>query len=99
MPEDELSERRGDPKLASWSSSETLLAVLIDEVRHLTWVYAQSQTKQKVPFPEPLERPGVRSGRRKKMHSAAELKMLDPRLRGLSDEDAIAKYKELTGRG
>jgi len=36
MPEDELSERRGDPKLASWSSSETLLAVLIDEVRHLT---------------------------------------------------------------
>jgi len=98
MPEDELAERRGDPKRAPWSTTDTLLATLIDEVRHVAWLYATANSSKKIPYPEPIERPGVRV-RRRRVRPVSELKALDPRLRNLSDEDALAKYKELTGRG
>jgi hypothetical protein len=100
IPEDELARRRtGDPRKAQWSTIEGFLATLIDEVRYGNWLYAQVHSKNKVKPPTPIPRPGVQSGRRRREMTAAELKELDPRLRGLSDEDAIAKYKELTGRG
>jgi hypothetical protein len=97
VPEDELAARRSDPKRAPWSSTDYLLATLVDEVRHLAWMYAQSHSKSKVPHPDPIERPGI-GVRRRRIRAISEIKAIDPRLRGLSDEDAIVRYKEMTGR-
>jgi len=100
IPEDELEKRRvGDPKRAPWSSIEFLLATLIDEVRNLSWMYAQSHSKGKVPRPEPIPRPGVQAGKRRRQMSVEEIKAIDPRLRELSDEEAMQRYREMTGRG
>jgi hypothetical protein len=99
IPEDELAQRRRDPKQAQWSSVESLLATLIDEIRISNWLYVSAHSKSKIKPPTPIARPGLSSGRRRRQMTAAELKELDPRLRGLSDEDAVAKYQEMTGRG
>jgi len=99
IPEDELAERRGDPTKAPWSPADHLLALLIDEVRQLTWMYAQSHSKSKVRRPEPISRPGVQAGKRRRKMSVEEIKAIDPRLRELSDEEAMQRYKEMTGCG
>jgi hypothetical protein len=46
-----------------------------------------------------VARPGMKSSPGKRRLSVAEMKMLDPRLRDLPDEEALAKYREMTGRG
>ncbi|MBO0732257.1 MAG: hypothetical protein J2P57_23555 [Acidimicrobiaceae bacterium] len=45
---------------ASWSTTDYLLANLIDEVRMLTWVTASANSKRRIDRPEPHWRPGGR---------------------------------------
>lgn len=99
IPEDELADRRGDPVKAPWSPTDHLLALLIDEVRQLAWMYAQRHSKSKITPPAPLERPGVRARPRGRIMTAAQIKEIDPRMRELPDEDAVLRYREVTGRG
>ena len=96
---DELAERRGDATKASWSSTDMLLAQLIDSVRVLNWTYVQAHSKGKLPKPEPIPRPGmdIQPGRRRM--SIEEIKTIDPRLRGLPDDIAEEQYRRMTGRG
>lgn len=96
--EDELAERIGDPTKSSWSLVETLLAALIDEVRNVGWMYASAHSDKRVPRPTPIPRPGVDSAHRRKVN-VDNLKALDPRLRDLSDEEALDQYRRMTGRG
>lgn len=99
IPEDELPEHHGDAEKAPWSSTDSLIATLIDEIRYLSWLYAQAHSKNKLPRPQPMARPGVKASKTKrKVMTASELKAIDPRLRDMSDEDALARYRELTGR-
>jgi hypothetical protein len=103
-PEDVMAERGAehDPAKSSWSSLESLIALLIDEVRMNTWVYAQSMSKSKIPRPVPLRRPGVDASgpvRRRKPISLADAQRLDPRLRGLGEAEAQATLDRLVGRG
>jgi hypothetical protein len=55
--------------VASWSITEHLLAVLIDEVRQLTWLTARAAGAKHVARPEPMQRPGAR--RRSKASDSA----------------------------
>jgi hypothetical protein len=99
VPEDEIDP--GEPENAPWSTMEMLVAGLIDEVRGISWAYAQSHSKGSVPKPEQVARPGVGRRRRRPKYpiSIQKLKEMDPRLRDLPDEEAIAKYREMTGDG
>jgi hypothetical protein len=98
LPEDELAEE-ADPSRAPWSMMETLMAVLIDEVRALSWVYAQAHSGGKtVPKPSPIMRPGASRRGRRRVLDLETAQRLDPRLRGLSVEDAQAKLDWLMGR-
>jgi hypothetical protein len=101
LPEDELARRRGagDPAKAPWSSLESLMAIMVDEVRQLAWMYAQSHTESKLPRPEPLPRPGVSKGSRLRPISLEAARRIDPRLRGLADAEAQEMLNRLTGRG
>jgi hypothetical protein len=99
MPEDELAARRADPVKAPWSVMETMIAILIDEVRMLAWSYAQAHTQTAIPKPTPIERPGARRTRRRRPISLEAARTLDPRLRGLSGPEAQAKLDRMTGRG
>jgi hypothetical protein len=100
IPEDELEKRRqdSDASRAPWSVVEGLLATLIDEVRYGNWLFAQANSERKIQPPTPIPRPGIKPKERHRM-SIADIKALDPRLRDLPDEEALAKYRELTGRG
>ena len=99
IPEDELAEREAHPELAPWSGLESLLAALIDEVRNFAWMFAQSRTEDRVPRPERVRRPGVgRSVRARRKMSIEDAMRIDPRLRGLSPEEAQERLDELTGR-
>lgn len=97
-PVDELDERIGDPTKSSWSLVESLLAALIDEVRNVGWMYASTHSDRKVPRPTPIPRPGVDSTRHRRVN-VDNLKAIDPRLRDLSDEEALDQYRRMTGRG
>lgn len=99
MPEEKLAESAGDSAKARWSSAEGLLATLIDETRQLAWMYASAHTESTVPKPQPIRRPGVGARRRRRPVSLAVAQRMDPRLRGLSEEEAQAKLDMLTGRG
>lgn len=85
-----------DPARANWSSIETLTALLIDEVRQQTWVYIQSKSPSAVPRPSPIPRPGLPE-RALRPISLAAAQVLDPRLRGLSEEEAQDKLDAITG--
>lgn len=98
-PDEALAERIGDPTKSAWSNVETLLAALIDEVRSLGWAYASTHSDRKITKPTPIPRPGVGGKRKLRRISIENAKLLDARLRDLSDEDAEAKFRELTGRG
>lgn len=99
-PDDVLAERVGDPEKSAWSTVESLLAALIDEVRNLSWAYASAHSERKIPRPAPVTRPGVSDKRRQlKKISIENIQALDPRLRGLSPEEAEARFREMTGRG
>jgi hypothetical protein len=99
-PPEQLEGRTGDAEKSPWSTVESMLAALIDEVRNIGWAYATVHSENRhIPRPQPIPRPGVKAGPRRRARPIADIKALDPRLRNLSDEDAIAKLRELTGRG
>jgi hypothetical protein len=98
MPDDRLAELAGDPVKAPWSTIESLLAGLIDEIRILGWMYVSAHTDKSIPRPQPVKRPGVTGRARKKIPIEAAMRM-DPRLRGLSPEEAQAALDRMTGRG
>lgn len=95
--DEQLMEAAGDPTQARWSTMENLTATLIDEVRQLAWIYTKAHTEQSVPKPEPVQRPGVR-GRKVRKISLANARRLDPRLRLVPDEDAQGRLDYITGR-
>lgn len=99
MPEERLLENAGDPVKARWSAMESLVAMLIDEVRSLSWAYMSAHTEQAIPRPEPVKRPGV-SGRPRKLRriTLSDARRLDPRLRLVRDEDAQDALDDITGR-
>jgi len=97
-PEKILSRAESDPASSRWSGMETLLAALVDEVRMNTWVYVQAHSDKRVERPTPIRRPGLPARRERRM-SLADAQMIDPRLRGLSEEEAQETLDRLTGRG
>lgn len=97
-PEEMLDGIEAHPELGQWSSIEALLALLVDEVRNLSWMYVSSHTQETVPRPEPVKRPGLRTRPAGRRRSLADMQRLDPRLRGLSPEEAQQKIFDMTGR-
>jgi hypothetical protein len=98
FPAEILAENSSDPVKAPWSATESLLATAIDEIRVMQWIYMQVHSESKVPRPQPIPRPGVETKRKLHKISIADAQRLDPRLRGLSDDEARAKLRNLTGR-
>ena len=98
VPEDELRASESHPEFAAWSNLETLIALLIDEVRNFSWSFIQSRSEAKVPRPDPVRRPGIGSGRMARVVSLDAVKRMDPRLRGIPDEEVQSKLDEITGR-
>jgi len=98
VSEDEMVRAKPDPARAPWSTVEMLLALLIDEMRNLSWMYATAKTGKALPRPEPVQRPGLRrrSGRVISLDAA---RRLDPRLRNVPDEEAQETLDRITGRG
>lgn len=62
-----------------------LLALVVDEVRNMTYTYAQSQQKNRIERPKQVPRPGTARARR--AMSLEDAKRIDPRLRDVEDED------------
>jgi hypothetical protein len=92
-----LAVSAGDPAQAPWSTLETLIAALIDEVRQLNWMFASanSSSNTKVPKPVLIRRPGSEAPRGKLM-SVESARALDPRLRDLDDDEV---RERMAGRG
>jgi hypothetical protein len=86
-----------DPAKSNWSALESLLALLIDELRQQTWVYVQSKSDKRIARPTPIRRPGAVSARRERSISLEAAQRMDPRLRGLSEEEAQHKLDEILG--
>jgi hypothetical protein len=93
-----MSARGDDPALGKWSSLEIMLATLIDEVRFVGWAYVQSHTERSVPRPPAVPRPGLRA-RSGKLMSLEDAQRIDPRLRGMSQEEAQEFMDRMTSRG
>lgn len=87
-----------DPAQGKWSHIEILLATLIDEIRSINANYVQAHSEHKITPPTPIRRPGA-TARRGKLMSLAEAQKIDPRLRGLSEEEAQATLDIIAGRG
>jgi hypothetical protein len=89
----------GDPAKAPWSSLETMMAMVVDEIRQLGWMYASAHSNSKIPRPEPIKRPGV-TGRKPhgKLMDISAIRKLDPRLRGLSDEEVRERMEQIGRR-
>lgn len=100
LPEDNLARRAGDPVLAPWSAMEMFMATLIDEVRNVAWMYASGHSKGNVPRPDPIRRPGLSARRHSgRIVDLARAQKIDPRLRGLSIEEAQRLLDEVMGHG
>jgi len=99
VPEEQLFSGEFHPEFAPWSSLESLVALLIDEVRNLTWVQVQSRTDSKVPRPEPVRRPGASRKKAARVLNLDIVRTLDPRLREVPDEDVQDVLDRMTGRG
>lgn len=99
-PEAELAKGgvKYDPAHGRWSVMESMLASLIDEVRYNTWAFIQVHSEQAVTKPEPIRRPGV-TGRRGKLMPLSDAMKIDPRMRGMSEEEAQEFMDRMTGRG
>jgi hypothetical protein len=85
-PEAELAAAVGDSAHAPWSTLETLIASLIDELRQLSWMYSTVHSKTAPKKPEPIRRPGVTGRRHGKLMRISEIRALDPRMRNMSDD-------------
>jgi hypothetical protein len=97
IPEDVIRAGGADPAKSAWSNSESLTALVVDELRKLQWMYASAHSENPLPKPEPIARPGVH-GRTTPKISYAVAQELDPRLRGLSPEEVQERFDSLTGR-
>ena len=87
-PEEQLDASAGDPAQAPWSTVETLLASLIDEIRHQSWMYASVNSKSgNIRRPEPIRRPGGTKRRGRKILRMSDVRALDPRMRDMSDNE------------
>lgn len=96
MPEEKLAAGASDPAQSRWSSTETFLAMLIDEIRQLEWMYAQAHSDSPIKRPTPIRRPGA--GKRKLRAIPLEVaQRLDPRLRGMSAAEAQEFLSRMTG--
>jgi hypothetical protein len=99
-PDHELARHVGDPIRAPWSSVETLLATVIDEIRNLSWMYASAHSKSTIQHPQNIRRPGISGGHRKRnLMRMSEVRTLDPRLKNLSDDEIRALMASQYGRG
>jgi len=99
LPESELARQSAssDPAKGKWSTVETLLAALIDEVRYGNWAFVQAYSKDGVTRPTPIRRPGLaRTGKAMTLEQAQQI---DPRLRGMSVEQAQEWLDRLHGHG
>jgi hypothetical protein len=86
----------GDSAQAPWSVLEMLTAALIDEMRQLNWMFANANSdKKNIPKPVFVRRPGMEAPRGKVM-SIEAARTLDPRLRGLDDDEV---RERMSGRG
>ena len=76
-----------DPAEGRWSSTEMLMALLVDEVRLLRWttVAANAGSNAAGSPPDPVGRPGAKP-RRKRLSMKDRLR-LDPRLRQKAAEE------------
>jgi len=98
-PEERLAANAGDPVKARWSTVESLLAALIDEVRQVSWMYASSHSDKAIARPQPIRRPGVSTkSRRLRPMTLAGIRAIDPRMRDVPDEEVQATLNRMTGR-
>ena len=97
-PEEQLAMAAGDSTRAPWSTLEILIASLIDEVRNLSWMYASAHSKSTVQKPDPIRRPGSKRRGRKLMRMS-DVRLLDPRLKDMTDEEIRALMDSPAGRG
>jgi hypothetical protein len=100
-PEEEIAKRASeiDTGALPWSSTDTLLAMLVNEIRNLSWQYAQSHSKSKIQRPEPIALPGSKSGRRNRPElSVDQIREMDPRMKDLDDDEVLRRYREITRR-
>ena len=83
-----LSAEGSDPAKAPWSTAEMLLAAMIDELRGLSYMFRQVNSKegQAGKPPEPIARPGVNT-RKRKVLTMQERMMIDPRMHAVTDGD------------
>jgi hypothetical protein len=86
-PEDQLAMSAMDPARAPWSTLETLVAGVIDEIRQLTWMYASVHSKSTPQKPEFVKRPGVNKRRGRKLMRMSDVRALDPRLKDMTDDE------------
>jgi hypothetical protein len=87
-----------DYTAGKWSSIESMLATVIDEMRLSRWTYVQAHSESAIPKPTPIPRPGLPS-RYGKVISIEDAQKIDPRLRGLSRDEAQAMLDRMSGRG
>lgn len=88
-PETELAKATGDSARAPWSTLESLVASLVDEVRQFAWMYSSVHAKNAAPKrPDPIRRPGSTGKRHSgKLMRISEIRTLDPRMRNMSDDE------------
>jgi len=89
---------RADPAKERWSAVESMMATIIDEMRISRWTYAQAHSETTVTKPTPIPRPGV-AARNGRVMRLVDAQRIDPRLRGLSEDEAQAMLDRMTGRG
>jgi len=85
--EADLAQATGDSARAPWSTLETLVATLIDELRNFEWMYAAVHAKSAPKRPEPIRRPGATGKRHGKLMRMSDIRALDPRMRNMSDDE------------
>ena len=86
-PPEQIDAAAGDPAQAPWSTLESLVAALIDEVRNFAWMYASAHSKTSPQKPEPIRRPGGGKRRGRKLMRMSDVRALDPRLKNMSDNE------------
>jgi hypothetical protein len=70
-----------DPSEGQWAMQELLLASLIDELRWYRYEFRAVNSKDAGPAPQPVQRPGVSSKKRRSRLTLEQMKLLDPRMR------------------
>lgn len=87
LPEEQIAMSATDPARAPWSTLETLVAGVIDELRQLSWMYAAAHSKSTPQKPEYVKRPGINRRRGRKLMRMSDVRALDPRLKNFTDDE------------